>query len=129
MPIATALGAGEPGSEKLAPAPGGPAFVKLPLFSIPVIEGDKVTRQVAVGIVLELGAGQTLADLKPKENVLIDAFLRELYGIFAQRSGADRIADQHTLKERLGRTADRVLGSGVVRQVLIQQLFEQNRPK
>ena len=108
--------------------PGGPPFVKLPLFSIPVIEGDKVTRQVAIWIVLELAEGQSAATLEPKERQLIDAFLRDLYGMFAQRSGANRIAIQASIKERLARTADNVLGPGIVKQVLIQQLYEQERP-
>jgi hypothetical protein len=96
---------------------------------IPVIEGDEVTRSVSVGVVLELAEGQTAASIEAKRPVLVDAFYRELYGMFAQRSGADRIAEDRTVKERLGRTADRVLGPGVVREVLIQQLFEQQRPK
>jgi len=111
-----------------AAMPGGPPFVKLPMFSIPVIEGDQVTRQVAVFIVLELAEGQSAATLKPKERQLMDAFLRDLYGMFAQRSGADRIAIQDSIKTRLSLTADKVLGPGIVKQVLIQQLYERNLP-
>lgn len=103
--------------------------MRLPLFVIPVIEGDEVTRSVSVGVVLELAEGQTATSIEPKRPVLVDAFYRELYGMFAQRSSADRIAEDRTIKERLARTADRVLGPGVVREVLIQQLFERERPK
>ena len=111
------------------PVPGAPVFVRLPLFVIPVIEGEEVTRTVTVGVALELAEGQTAESIEPKRPVLIDAFFKELYGMFGQRSRAGRIAEEGTIKERLGRVADRVLGPGVVKQVLIQQLFERERPK
>jgi len=112
---------------KIQPAPGAPSYVTVPLFIIPVIEGGEVTRQVSIGVALELVKGKTLENLKPKETILIDAFFRELYGLFGQRSSAERIADPPVIKARLQRVADRVLGAGVVKQVLILQLFE--RPK
>lgn len=111
----------------IQPAPGAPAYVTVPLFIIPVIEGGQVTRQVSVGIGMELVKGKTLQDIKPKEAVLIDAFFRELYGLFGQRAAAERIAEPPIIKARLQRVADRILGAGVVKQVLILQLFE--RPK
>ena len=111
----------------IKPAPGAPAYVTVPLFVIPVIENGQVTRTVSVGIGLELAKGKTLEDVKVKEAVLMDAFFQELYGLFAQRAGADRIAQPPIIKARLMRVADRILGPGVVQQVLILQLFE--RPK
>jgi flagellar protein FliL len=127
-PFLDAVAAEEHGAGPGPAMPGGPPFVKLPMFSIPVIEGDKVTRQVAVYIVLELSEGQSAATLQPKERQLMDAFLRDLYGMFAQRSGADRIAIQGSIKTRLSLTADKVLGPGIVKQVLILQLYERNLP-
>jgi len=112
----------------IQPAPGAPAYVTVPLFIIPVIEGGQVTRQVSVGIAMELVKGKTLQDIKPKEAVLTDAFLRELYGLFGQRAAAERIAEPPIIKARLQRVADRVLGPGIVKQVLILQLFERVRP-
>ncbi len=112
---------------KIQPAPGAPSYVTVPLFVIPVIEGGAVTRQVSVGVAMELVKGKTLEDIKPKETVLIDAFFRELYGLFGQRASAERIAQPPIVKARLQRVADRILGAGVVKQVLILQLFE--RPK
>ncbi len=120
----SALAAGEESSEKAAPAVSGPVFVKLPLFSIPVIEGDKVTRQVTVGIALELVRGLKADSLDEKRPAVIDAFFRDLYGMFGQRSGIARVAVEGSIKQRLGRTADQILGPGVVRQVLVLQLLE-----
>ncbi|HTZ80388.1 MAG TPA: flagellar basal body-associated FliL family protein [Stellaceae bacterium] len=111
----------------IKPAPGAPAYLAVPLFVIPVIEGGQVTRTVSVGIGLELVKGKTLDDVKPKENELINAFFQELYGLFGQRASADRVAQASIIKARLMRVADRILGPGIVQQVLILQLFE--RPK
>lgn len=122
---APALAAGEGSSEEApAPAVSGPTFVKLPLFNIPVIEGDKVTRQITVGVALELAEGLQASSIDEKKPEVIDAFLRDLYAMFAQRSGTSRIAIQASIKQRLTQTAERVLGPGLVRQVLVVQLLE-----
>ncbi len=93
-----------------------------------MIEGSAVTRQVSVVLSLELEDGQSEAALDAKKRALAAAFLQDLYGMFAQRSGAARVADQRTVKARLSRTATRVLGPGVVREILVEQLYEQARP-
>lgn len=122
---APAFAAGE-GEESPPPAPVvvGPTFVKLPLFNIPVIEGDKVTRQVTVGVALELVEGVKAESIDEKKPAVIDAFFRDLYGMFGQRSQISRVAVEGSIKQRLGQTADRVLGPGMVRQVLVLQLLE-----
>jgi flagellar basal body-associated protein FliL len=121
-----ALAAGQGGSEQ-APAVSGPAFVKLPLFNIPVIEGDKVTRLITVGVALELVEGLKPGSIEEKKPEVIDAFLRDLYAMFAQRSSTSRVAVEGSIKRRLAQTADRVLGPGKVRQVLIMDLLERPR--
>jgi hypothetical protein len=120
-----AFAAGE-GEESPAPAPAiaGPTFVKLPLFNIPVIEGDKVTRQVTVGVALELVEGVKADSIDEKKPAVIDAFFRELYGMFGQRSQIARVAVEVSIKQRLAQSAEQVLGPGVVRQVLVLQLLE-----
>jgi hypothetical protein len=123
---ALAAGGGSP-EGTAAPAVSGPAFVKLPLFNIPVIEGDKVTRQITVGVALELVEKVKPGSIEEKNPELIDAFLRDLYAMFAQRSGTSRVAVESSIKQRLAKTADRVLGPGKVRQVLIIDLLERPR--
>jgi flagellar basal body-associated protein FliL len=120
----SALSAEEESPQKAAPEVAGPAFVKLPLFSIPVIEGDKVTRQVTVGLALELVEGLKADSIDEKKPQVIDAFFRDLYAMFGQRSQTSRVAVETSIKRRLAQTADRVLGPGVVRQVLILELLE-----
>jgi flagellar basal body-associated protein FliL len=123
-PSLSALAAGKESSDKPGAAVSGPVFVKLPLFSIPVIEGDKVTRQVTVGIALELVEGLKADSIDEKRPAVIDAFFRDLYGMFGQRSQVARVAVEGSIKQRLGRTAEQILGPGVVRHVLVLQLLE-----
>jgi flagellar basal body-associated protein FliL len=120
-------GHGEPGEGP--PAPAGPAFVKIPPIVVPVIEGDKVTRQVGVNIVLELAEGRSAADVAEKRQLLQDAFIRDLYSIYQARAGTGRAVSEQVVKARFGRSAAAVLGPGVVQDVLIQQLFEQPRAR
>lgn len=119
-----AAGEERPGQDDSGPAVSGPVFVKLPLFNIPVIEGDKVTRQVRVGLALELAEGLKADSIDDKKPAVIDAFFRDLYGMFGQRSETRRVAVEGSIKQRLAQTADRVLGPGMVRQVLILELLE-----
>jgi flagellar basal body-associated protein FliL len=111
------------------PAPQGPVFVRMPPIVVPVIEGDKVTRQVGVNIVLELAEGHGEADVAPKRQLLQDAFIRDLYGIYQARAGTGRAVSEQVVKARFGRSAAAILGPGVVQDVLIQQLFEQPRAR
>jgi hypothetical protein len=122
--VTPASPAGEQNREGAAPVVSGPAFVKLPLFNIPVIEGDKVTRQVRVGLALELVEGLKADSIDEKKPAVIDAFFRDLYGMFGQRSQTPRVAVERSIKQRLAQTAERVLGPGMVRQVLILELLE-----
>lgn len=109
--------------------PGAATFVEWPTFNIPVIEGSAATRRVSPMLALELEKGQPDDALDEKKPVLIDAFFQDLYGMFAQRSHDDRVAEQQSIKERLSRTAVRILGPGVVREILIEQIYERRGPK
>lgn len=107
--------------------PGAPVFVDFQPIILPVIGQDRVTERVGIVLALELAPGQTAAGIEPKRPILTDAFISDLYGIFQQRAALHQVADGTLIKARLLRTANRVLGPGVVKEVLIQKLFEQPR--
>lgn len=108
-------------------APAGPAFIRLAPISVPVIKDNRVAAQVDIALALELVEGKTADDLEPKRRQLQDAFISDVYAIFQQRPDASRPMDGAIVKERLRRTADRVLEPGLVKDVLIIQLFQQPR--
>ncbi len=128
--LATPVRAAEHG-EKPAKVEGtidGPTFVTLPPIVLPVFNREnKVTRQAGLVLALELEPGKTPADIEPNRLRLRDAFITELYALYDQVGGADRVIESSLVKQRLQETSDRVLGPGIVHAVLIQQAFERGR--
>jgi flagellar protein FliL len=107
--------------------PGAPVFVDLQPIVLPVIEGNAVTREVGAVFTIELAEGRSADDVRPRRRELIDAFITELHRTYDARSSANRVVDEAALKQRLKLAADRVLGAGAVRTVLIRQLVERDR--
>lgn len=108
-------------------APAGPVFVRLRPIVLPIVEGDRVAKTTGIVLSLELAHGKTEADLDADRVRLRDAFITELYAYLDQHADDSRAIDTELLKQRLTRASARVLGPGVVRQVLILQAFERRR--
>jgi hypothetical protein len=107
---------------------GAPSYVRFSPIFIPIIQGDRVTRQVGLTLMLELVKGQEKPPIEEKRLQLNDAFMRDLYAFFQQRSGVKGAdIDEVYLKARLLKVADTVIGGKAVREVLIQQFFEQKK--
>jgi|SRR6185312_2713397 hypothetical protein len=107
---------------------GAPSYVRFSPIFIPIIQGDRVTRQIGVTLMLELKKGQEKPPIEEKRLQLNDAFMRDLYVFFQQRSGMkSNDIDEMYLKDRLLKVADNVIGEKAVREVLIQQFFEQRK--
>lgn len=102
---------------------GAPAYVRFDPIFIPIIQGDQVTRQVGIMLMLQLVEGQNKADVEAKRQLLNDAFLRDLYSFFQNRAAASGRIDQPYLKARLLKVAGQVVGPNLVKEVLIEQLF------
>jgi flagellar FliL protein len=109
------------------PTPGEPIFVDVAPIVLPVVERNSVTRQVGVLLTMELADQPAIATVTDKRRELRDAFITELYRLYGWRSTADRVVKETLIKQRLQLAADRVLGPGVVRAILIRQIVEQER--
>jgi len=108
-----------------AEAPAGPAFVRLPAIVLPVVVGNEVTRQIGVNLSLELEEGKTPDDLgSENRRRIVDAFIRDLYSIYDQRRNATQALDYGLIKQRLKDTATKIVGKGVIKEVLILQAYE-----
>jgi flagellar protein FliL len=99
-------------------------YVRFAQIVVPIIEGDKVTKQMGVTLTLQLYDGKSRREVDAKRPLLTDAFVQFLYGYFQQRAGLKTPIDEAVLKERLRQTAARVVGPDMVKEVLIQQFFE-----
>jgi hypothetical protein len=111
---------------KPPPVPGVPDFVDLEPIVLSVIERNRVTGQIGVMLTLELVDGQPAQAIDEEKRLrLMDAFVRELHLIYSARSTAERVVDEDIIKQRLLRSADGVLGKGVVHAILVRRLIEQ----
>jgi hypothetical protein len=107
---------------------GAPSYVRFQPIFIPIIQGDQVTRQIGVTLMLELNKGEDKQPIEEKRLQLNDAFVRDLYAFFQQRAGVKGAdIDEMYLKSRLLKVADNVIGAKVVREVLIEQFYEQKK--
>ena len=102
----------------------GPAFLTLPTLTVPVFEGNEVSRQASLVLALELEPGRNEAEVVPFKPRLMDALLAELTQIFEQRATEERLIDAAALKPKLLEVSRRVVGDGLVKDVLVQQAFE-----
>ena len=119
----TAAEAPEKG-EKGEGAVQGPTYVRMPPIVLPVFVGNRIARRAGIVLALELEPGKTEADLEPKRRQLYDAFITDLYALYDEEGGDDRVIDAERIKQRLQDTSDRILGAGYVHEILIQQAFE-----
>ncbi len=106
---------------------GGQKFVELDALILPIVDDTGVTQVVSMVVVIE-AAGQNEADmvmkLKPR---LKDAYIQELYGVLNKHAALQGgVLQVGMIKGRLNTISHRVLGEGVVNDVLLQVV--QQRP-
>lgn len=99
-------------------------YVRFAQIVVPIIEGDKVTKQMGVTLTLQLFDAKSRGEVDAKRPLLTDAFVKYLYGYFQQRAGLKTPLSEAVLKDRLRQTAAAIVGPDVVKEVLIQQIFE-----
>lgn len=96
----------------------------LPLFSIPVIRDNEVTDQVNIAIVVETKSDVNRDKVIAGRYKLYDAFLRDLYGLLAIKRSDGQLFDQQVVKIRLARAGDKVLGPGVINNILVSGISQ-----
>ena len=119
-PASTQEGDKAPGTD----ASGAGPYVRFAQITVPIIEGNKVTKQMGVTLTLQLFDGKSRQKIDEKRPLLTDAFVKFLYGYFQQHAGLKTPLNEAVLKDRLRQTAAGIVGPDVVKEVLIQQLFE-----
>lgn len=106
---------------------GAPSYIRFPPIFTPIIEGDRVTRQVGITLMLQLKKGEEKEGVEDRRLQLNNAFLENLYAFFQQRVDIKGGIDEIYLKKRLLQVADNVIGKDAVQEVLIEQLFEERK--
>lgn len=113
-------------SAVVMPVPGQAFFVQLAPMFVPVIEKAGITRQVSIAVAIEIADGAEAKGVEEKRPTLDDAVLSDVYLYVQQRGGIGAPNGAMALKERLRQTAQRILGPVEVKEVEIEEFFEQS---
>jgi hypothetical protein len=118
-------GRGEAAEGEL-PDSGDVIFVDLDTVVLPVFRAGRLIQHLTLGITLEVPAdrAERVAAVMPR---LRDAYLTELHGMFSLRFVQDRESVLPLVKRRLLVVSERELGTGAIRDVLVQSMEQRRR--
>ena len=97
-----------------------PLFIDVPPLNVPLFADDKVAGTVLIQLKLEAIGTANEAKINHQLPRITDAFLRELHTFIPRLLHKTRRLDVFILKKRLQMVSDRVVGKGVVSNVLVQ---------
>lgn len=106
------------------PPPPRPDYVDIEPFVVPIIlEDGTLHRQLYFDLRLEVKAG-TVVEFSGRMPVLHDAFIRYLHKWYPLWMRDHTDIDLRETKERLKAVAERIVGPGVVEEVLFVAVFD-----
>jgi hypothetical protein len=88
-------------------------------LGLPVIEGGRLRNYVFVSLRLELGAGKTIEQMRPKEAFFRDALVRAAHKTPFTVTGDWTRLDERALSAALVSAATGISGRGSVRRVVV----------
>jgi hypothetical protein len=97
-------------------------FIEVDPIVLPVIREGQVTLHVTTTITVELFQPVEKEQVREFSRRLRDTMLSELHGIYAIRYVQERGYDLPIVKQRLGQAAERVLGEGSVKGVIVKDV-------
>lgn len=100
-----------------------PEFFRMPPFNVPTIREAGVVGQVALLVVIETRGVANKNKVIEKRVPLQSAFLRDLYGVASINTGSGQPVNLDTVKKRLSVVAERILGPGVVKDILVESVY------
>lgn len=101
--------------------PAHMAFVQLDPLVLPIIDADGISQMVSLVIVLQVGDEKQKASVEGQMFRIKDAYIQDMYGSLNKHVAVkDGVLQVDVLKKKLAAANDRVLGEGVVSDVLLQ---------
>ena len=97
-----------------------PRFVELDLLTAPFVRGGKFVQYVVLVINLEASNDDAVEEIRAAMPRLRDAFVTELHTIATMRNPDQKMLNIKRIKSRLLANANKVMGEGIVRDVLVQ---------
>ena len=113
--------------KKEEPPPKVPtSFVRMPPLVVPVIGHAKVEQFITIVVTMEVVA-EKAPIVQAHQPKMVDAFLTALYGAIDDKSVmAGNLVNIPAVKEKLTATAAKVVGPGMVQDVLVQVVTQRN---
>lgn len=103
------------------------AFVEMDPLILPIIDAQGINQLVSLVIVLQVHDEQQKAEVTAQMFRIKDAYIQDMYGSLNKNVAIkDGVLQVDVLKQRLSAANNRVLGDGVVSDVLLQVV--QQRP-
>lgn len=116
---------GEIGEDLVKPSVSSElGFVGLDPFLAPVIDGRKVSKYVSVGVMLELYSKDYKLLINNTITPLRNAFINDFVFQAQMNSGTTELNFLQRVKTRFRTLATRIVGEGVVKEVLISHVMD-----
>ncbi len=95
-------------------------------FSVTVMRDGKIKGILTLTLTVETKGGENMNKVMARRYELRDAFLRDIYGVASFARADGRTIDPHVVKTRLMVVSGRILGEGVVEDVLVVSIFNRS---
>ncbi len=103
------------------------AFVEMDPLILPIIDADGISQLVSLVIVLQVHEEAQKAEVEGQMPRIKDAYIQDMYGVLNKNVAVkDGVIQVGIIKEKLNSASERILGEGVVQDVLLQVV--QQRP-
>jgi hypothetical protein len=95
-------------------------------FSVTVMRDGKIKGILTLTLTVEAKGGENMHKVMARRYELHDAFLRDIHGVAAFTRADGRTIDPRVVKTRLMAISGRMLGEGVVADVLVVSIFNRS---
>ncbi len=103
------------------------SFVEMDPLILPIIDADGISQLVSLVIVLQVHDEAQKAQVTAQMPLIKDAYIQDMYGVLNKHVAVkDGVIQVGIIKEKLNSASERILGEGVVQDVLLQVV--QQRP-
>jgi flagellar basal body-associated protein FliL len=109
------------------PVPGEPYYFQLAPMFVPVITRTGIPRQVSIAVAIQIADGADAKGVEERRPELDNAFLSDIYRYVQQRGGIGVPNGEVALKQRLLETAQHILDPVAVKEIEIEEFFQQAR--
>lgn len=99
----------------------GDKFVELDPLILPIVDSNGVSQVVSMVVVIEVSSDRDASLVNKLQPRLKDAYIQELYGVLNRHAALQGgVIQVGMIKERLNAISQKVMGDGVVNDVLLQ---------